>query len=354
MGSILPPGARNETAVYYLKSTFLKSADLKNLKNDEQILGGFLFTDCAFPDDAPCLRAGFTPFPDQPEMEVWLSPKPVRYEQVGPLKLAYDGETLFGALSIPNTNDALDERTREAYQSIFQNSERLGYPNLFRMWNYLPGINESDDHGLERYQSFCRGRARAFFRDRTFQETFLPAGTGVGSRSGGLNIAFMASQEKIQVNLENPVQMPAYHYPRQYGPRSPSFARGTWVSRGPKAGEFYVSGTASIIGHETLHQDDITRQCETTLQNIERLISAENLSRYKLNRDFNLKMLDNLRIYIRRPEDFDAVKRICQAHFSPKASTAYLGADICRSDLLVEIEGWINWLPEESEDTPCY
>jgi len=351
LGSILPD-ARKHAGVYQLQSRFITPSELSSLE-PSRLLGVFLFQEQgqSLPHGVPRLSPGFSPFPQQPEIEVWLSPGPVVFEQVGPLKMAYDGKTLFGTLSLPDTDDVLHDITQEAYRSIFQNTERLGYPNLFRMWNYLPHINEMDNSGLERYKAFCRGRARAFFSDRTFGETFLPAGTGVGSRSGGLDLAFMASVEKIQVNLENPVQVPAYHYPPQYGPRSPSFARGTWVHRAKDAGEFYVSGTASIIGHETLHQDDITLQCETSLKNIERLISSENLLRYELDQNLTLRDLNSIRIYIRRHEDYPVVKRICEAHFNPAASVVYLGADICRTDLLVEIEGWIQ---KPLEGGPCF
>ena len=294
----------------------------------------------------PFSRAPLASYQDQPSFEIWSTNLPVTYELRDDLTCAYDGKTLFGSVQIPVPGDDLEKATREAYRQIFRHTEALGYPFLFRMWNFMSGINQPTTEGLERYRSFCKGRADAFFNDRGIQEDFLPAGTGIGAREGGLVIFFLASPHCNRLNLENPRQVPAYHYPVEYGPRSPSFARATWVDHEGEFQELYVSGTSSIIGHETVHQGDVLRQTQVTLENIETLLSHQHLEDKGLHVGATLEDLDLIKVYVRHPEDFETVKSYCATRFNPDAPIIYLAADICRSELLVEIEGRVCW------DTP--
>jgi chorismatase len=114
--------------------------------------------------------------------------------------------------------------------------------------------------------------------------------------------------------------MPAYHYPGRYGPRSPSFARASRLPDGP----LLISGTASILGHATAHPGDVAAQCRTTLDNLTTLAG-------------DLRSLQTVKVYVRHAEDLAAVRRECAAAFGGAA--AYLVTDLCRRDLLVEIEG---------------
>jgi chorismate lyase / 3-hydroxybenzoate synthase len=105
------------------------------------------------------------------------------------------------------------------------------------------------------------------------------------------------------------------------------------------APRIYVSGTSSIVDHEAVHRGDIESQCHTALENIRRLICADNTARYGLARGYELTDLDQIKVYVRHAEHMGRVRNICGKAFSPSAEIAYLNVDICRSDLLVEIEG---------------
>lgn len=309
---------------------------------NKQPLAVFLFQEPenrSLPEAIPLCVNQFDLWPDQAVAEVWYSSQPVIYLQQGNLRLAHDGETLMGVFQVPDASGDLEPLASQAYYQIFEQVKELGFPYLFRIWNYFPGINQLDTNGLERYRAFCKGRADAFFEGCHFQESYLPAGTGIGSRSGPMTITFMASRKDNRINLENPRQMPAYHYPPSYGPRSPSFARGTLTHRANGGGEFYVSGTASIVGHETLHAEDLQAQCATAFENIALLLDHQNLAKYGLNRHFTTRDMDQIRIYLRYPHHYNKVRDYCSSYLHPKAQVVFLGADICRESLLVEIEG---------------
>ncbi len=97
----------------------------------------------------------------------------------------------------------------------------------------------------------------------------------------------------------------------------------------------FVSGTASIVGHETMHCGDVSAQTRETLTNIDALLEETNRivgsGRYALD-DLKFK------VYVRRASDFAATMRVLSAALDASTTIVYLQADVCREDLLVEIE----------------
>jgi chorismate lyase/3-hydroxybenzoate synthase len=159
--------------------------------------------------------------------ELWHAPGPMASATEDGMSWAATEDLLFGAFELPADSGAiLEASTRRAYAGALAGSARLGYPHLLRTWNVVPAINRVDS-GLERYRSFCRGRAEAFeaHYGRGF-EPLLPASSAVGSAGGALVMWFLAGREP-GVHRENPRQVSAFAYPPRYGPRSPSFARAT-------------------------------------------------------------------------------------------------------------------------------
>jgi enamine deaminase RidA (YjgF/YER057c/UK114 family) len=134
--------------------------------------------------------------------------------------------------------------------------------------------------------------------------------------------------------IENPRQTSAYHYPPKFGRHSPIFSRAcVWGESG--SGKLFVSGTASIVGHETIHSGDVIAQTRETMINISALLDEANrvvgAARYSLQ---GLK----LKVYVRRPSDLAAIEATLAELLRPAAGIVYLQADVCREDLLVEIE----------------
>ncbi|GFH39488.1 FkbO/Hyg5 family chorismatase [Streptomyces pacificus] len=277
---------------------------------------------------------------DEEFSEVWTTDRPVETGVHRQAAYAHDGEYLLIAGRIPPAG-RYAEGTSAAYCAALELMEGLGYKNCFRMWNFVGGINGDNADGLEIYRDFCKGRAEAFELFR-FGDLQVPSATGIGSLGGGIAFYFLAGRSAALTSIENSKQVSAYHYPEQYGPRPPKFARATYLSAthtDRTGGQLYVAGTASIRGHETCHEGDLVKQMELSLENISHLISRDNLDAYEVDRDAGLRDLDNIKVYVRRSEDVPTVRRICSEHFSPAASVAYLNVDICRSGLLVEIEG---------------
>jgi enamine deaminase RidA (YjgF/YER057c/UK114 family) len=170
----------------------------------------------------------------------------------------------------------------------------------------------------------------------------FPASTGIGSDNRDVLmgcIAFRSDRAGVVITpLENPRQTPAFDYPSAYSPKSPQFSRAMALSCGQYA-TIFISGTASITQSETQHVGDAAAQTRETLANIEALISRKNLARHGLpGHGATLDGLGFVRVYIKRREDYEAVRAVCQSQLGD-LPTIYAIADVCRPDLLVEIEG---------------
>jgi len=131
--------------------------------------------------------------------------------------------------------------------------------------------------------------------------------------------------------IENPRQTNAYRYPRKFGPRSPTFSRGILVDD-----LLLVSGTASIVGSQSMHPEDILRQADETLVNLETVVEQARKSGFDAGDQAGLC----LNVYLRHADDYPVVRRRVEETFGNARHIAYVMADVCRADLLVEIEAF--------------
>lgn len=280
---------------------------------------------------------------DKSFLEIWTSNLDITYGYKNNFKYAFDDENLFMITTEKENNVNLDILGEKIYDNLFDIIKMLNYKNLCRMWNYFPKITELDSSNVERYKSFCFGRSTSFYKNYTDLKTEnFPAATETGCNYGDINICFISSSKPVTINIENPRQVPAYKYPKKYGIKSPSFSRATYCLRKDNRYTIYVSGTASILNHKTVFENDVTKQCITALENIQVLISKENLQNHNIDADVTIRDLDSIKVYIRNAKDFPTIQKICSDYFSQSANIIYLRADICRNDLLLEIEGIIS------------
>ena len=75
--------------------------------------------------------------------------------------------------------------------------------------------------------------------------------------------------------IENPRQTSAYHYPPKFGKHSPIFSRACSGAARQRP-SLFISGTASIVGHETIHPGDVRAQTRETMANINALLDEAN------------------------------------------------------------------------------
>lgn len=252
----------------------------------------------------------------------------------GSLDLSEADDWLVGRAVVPVRD--LEDSTSRLYAEVFST---LGDRRLARCWNYVPGINEDDASGLENYRVFCRGRSLAF--ERRFGSGFssvLPAASAVGGPAGLLVLVFAACRGTV-AHLENPLQVPAYEYPKVYGPRPPSFSRATVVtSAGGRT--VFVSGTAAVRGSRTVAPSQAREQVLCTLRNLEGISAACGLG-HDLARGAAARR--HFKVYVRHAHEYTGMAELLESRlFAPTDTVSYVQADICRRDLNVEIEATID------------
>jgi chorismate lyase / 3-hydroxybenzoate synthase len=270
--------------------------------------------------------------------ETWLTDQPVISGHCEGIVWRRANDLLYGVIELDEADFAgspdcspLQAASQEAYRRIFRLLDVEQVPHLWRVWNYLAEINQ-ETHGLERYRQFNIGRQDAFLECHRGATGNVPAACAIGLAGGALSIAFMAGATPA-VALENPRQVSAYNYPADYGPRSPTFSRGALAYQ---AGQeiLFISGTASIVGHQTVSPGDVVGQCRESMANIAAVVGEAN----RVGRSGSYSLSDlSYRAYVRHAGDFPVIRDTLGSLIG-KAEIIYVQADICRQDLLLEIE----------------
>lgn len=266
-----------------------------------------------------------------PQCDVWQGAAPPMTGVHDGVRWADDGHTVFLCLSIVERDWAQDPvlASESAYRRLDAARVLCGAPHYWRIWNYLGGILDGVGDA-ERYRQFTLGRHRAWAAAGQLAAP-LPAATAIGCAQG-LHLIAIAGRTPAEA-IENPRQVSAWRYPREYGIEPPSFARASLVRAGA-GGLLFVSGTASIVGHESRHVGDAAAQFREARINIEAVIDAA-AQRAALPR--SAFVARNFKLYWSAADA--ATRHAALAHvLAAQAPTQVLLGTICRRELDVEIE----------------
>lgn len=305
---------------------------------EHQLLVAFHFGATPAPDmHSAIVSPRLHPIDCETLYEAWWVDDDVHFSTHGNLRIA-DSSDYAVIIFEADESDTDDHQrvTHDAYRELLSVVSTMGNTRLVKIWNYLGGINEGEGD-LERYRQFSVGRAIAF-RESGIDDEHSPTGTGVGMmQKRGLSIIALCSKREFTL-AENPRQISAFRYPRQYGPQSPKFGRGGSVLAQDHRLHL-LSGTASIVGHESMHPGDTGAQFDETLRNLDSLCDAIS----EAVDDVPKLILDDqcvLRVYLRNAGDYLAVANNLRDRLGPGASRiAFLHGEICRRELMVEIDG---------------
>ncbi len=198
----------------------------------------------------------------------------------------------------------------------------MTFANVARTWLYMDKI-------LEWYDPFNRARD-AFFRSRNVYDGLVPASTGIGSANlcgAAITACAIAVQPKKRgaVTVEavpSPLQCAAL----QYGS---SFSRAVEIGT-PEFRTLMVSGTASIEpGGATAFVDDVKRQIQLTMDVVEAIL---------VSRGMGWKDATRAVMYLKKASYMDEWQAWLKAHALEAMPLLTIEADVCRDDLLVELE----------------
>lgn len=283
-------------------------------------------------EDPRYLRVPLQPHGAAP-FEVWRANAPVSSGRDGDIAWSTDGQLLFGAIEIDESAVGVEAAAESAYAQLINFVRRSDTPQLLRVWNYLDAITLGDGDG-ERYREFCVGRARGM---GDFDASRLPAATAIGRCDDErvIQIYWLAARES-GTPVENPRQVSAYLYPRQYGRQAPSFARAMLPPPGGHM-PLLLSGTASVVGHASRHAGELQAQIEETFANFDALLGAARQRAPSLPAQFGPGT--RLKVYVRDESDLPAVAEALDHRFGDRVPRILLHAAICRRELSMEIDG---------------
>ena len=195
------------------------------------------------------------------------------------------------------------------------------FTDTVRTWFYL-------DHLLDWYKEFNDIRTE-FFQERGVFNKLVPASTGIGASNpwnAALTCEVLAIQPKSDaVDIEavsSPLQDSALKY-------ASSFSRAVEI-RMPSHRSLLISGTASIdVDGKTQHEGDHIKQIERTLEVVSALLKSRGMAWKDVTRGI---------AYFVDMADRAIFDRICQDQGIIPCPIAFAHSDVCRDDLLFEIE----------------
>ena len=223
--------------------------------------------------------------------------------------------------------DDLSLSRNDQAQAVFEKMESLlqqadmKFTDVARTWIYLNDL-------LEWYDDFNAVRTR-FFTERGVFENMVPASTGIGAGTAAgeaMVSALLAVRPKhdgVKVfAVPSPLQCPALDY-------KSSFARAVEIQQ-PGSRLLTISGTASIEpGGATVHLDDTAKQIELTMQVVHEILKS---------RDMDWTHTARAIAYFKDVREAGLLEKYCNENGLPELPVAISHADVCRHDLLFEIE----------------
>lgn len=256
-------------------------------------------------------------------------------------------ESMLFIEGIPSADfsDSVRKQSDEVFEKLdsLLSMYNFSIDDIVRQWNYIGNI-VSYRNGKQNYQEF--NDARSAYYGRCGWKNGYPAATGIGTSCEGIivgGIAFKRADNSGIYPIDNPLQVAAHIYSKKVlidndenaVKSTPKFERAKLIEN-ERGACCFVSGTAAIRGESSMENSSAKLQTIMTIENIEHLVSKENLVKYGC-KPYDLRYVQ-LQVYIKNAEDYEEVREVVDKAY-PGIPAVYTIADVCRSELLVEIEG---------------
>jgi chorismate lyase/3-hydroxybenzoate synthase len=251
-------------------------------------------------DDPRALQVALECFDAPAPLEIWQVDAPVNHGRDGDLRWSAGGGWLFAAIELDERNlGGPKNAAASAYEQLSRFIGQRAERHVLRIWNYLGAINQGSGDA-ERYKHFCDGRAAGM--GEFFTEGF-PAASAIGHHGPAHRLqVYLLACDQPGERVENPRQVSAWRYPREYGRTPPSFARA------------------------------MSLPAQDVLVNLEALLTTAGMP-------IGFETHSPLKAYVRNAVDAPRVRDFLRRRLAD-VPVLLLHGDICRSELLVEIDGW--------------
>ncbi len=237
---------------------------------------------------------------------------------------AYAEYCLLTGVLPPDLNMSREVQTTAVFEGIEDALKDAGmtFANVARTWLYMDKI-------LDWYDVFNKARD-AFFRSRKVYDGLVPASTGIGSANlcgSAITACAIAVKPRVRgaVTVEavpSPLQCAALEY-------GSSFSRAIEIGT-PEYRTLMVSGTASIEpGGATAYVDDVKKQIQLTMDVVEAILVSRNMGWKDATRAV---------MYLKKASYMEIWQAWLKAHGLESLPLITIEADVCRDNLLVELE----------------
>ncbi len=224
----------------------------------------------------------------------------------------------------PDMSASRESQTTAVFEALEDALTDAGmtFADVARTWLYMDDI-------LDWYDPFNRARD-AFFWSRSVYDGLVPASTGIGSANlcgSAITACAIAIKPKPGSGMKiEAVPSPLQCAALQYGS---SFSRAVEIAT-PDSRTLMVSGSASIEpGGATAHTGNVEKQIQLTMDVIEAILFSRGMGWQDATRAvMYLKDASFLRVW----------QGWLKAHGLESLPLLNVEADICRDDLLVELE----------------
>ena len=269
------------------------------------------------------IKTNLVPLRQIHPFENWYAKQLIRSSQHGKLSYVFNDDILFGHAKLDQKHIA--DELREIYRDLVRLLSTKHYA-LLRAWHYLPRLAGSSD-----YQLFCDARAQAF---STLKADSYCAATVIGTNSD-CGIVYFIAARKAGITINNPRQTLPHLYPKHYVKPAPMFARAT-LKRWDNTNHLYISGTAAIVGHASLHEGDADAQLNEAICNLKTLLSEASKEEQRYSK-MQLAQLQHIKLYADKRISGD-INSLIDKHLGANIEFHVFEGQMCRPELLVEIE----------------
>ncbi len=263
--------------------------------------------------------------------EIWKVNEKVNLEKFNEIQISQSDNYMFGFSVIKKIGSYEEIKTNIAkqYNDFFEASKQRKM-KVLKIWHYFPKLLDEYDNKKTNYSLLCEARESVY--KSIYTNCNYPAATVIGIKGENILIYFFSAACENYKAIENTRQVSSYNYPMNIFLEKPMFSRA--VSFTPKdsmKNNILISGTASIKGYESMHSKNILRQLDETLEN------------YNTFFDYKKNLSNIARVYMPDTNDNNVqlVLSLLNKKFG-KNNYALLEGDICRPELLIEIEGMIS------------
>ncbi len=230
-----------------------------------------------------------------------------------------------GGLAPSDLSQSRPGQTRVVFDLMEQGLQAAGmeFSDVVRTWFYNHKL-------LEWYGEFNAVRT-AFFNEHGVFDGLVPASTGIGggnAAGAALTAGLLAVKARPGASVVMPFEVPS---PLQ----CPAPAYGSSFSRAAEFGaggfrRLYISGTASIEpGGLSVHIGDVDGQVALTMEVVQAILESRGMGWEDVSRAI---------AYFKCGTEASSFHRYCVEHGIPPMPVLYANTDICRDDLLFEIE----------------